>query len=148
MAPTRSILDPAAGFVHSMASVLQGLRRTAPRLSRDFFMCRQCMNQSRPAIQSAAMRGRSAFPRKIQFQSTAASPKNESSPLSSLSRTIDVQARITSNKISSKKFFPETSSKSVAYWLLGSAASVFGIVIFGGLTRLTESGYVRSLRCY
>lgn len=28
----------------------------------------------------------------------------------------------------------------VAYWLLGSAASVFGIVVFGGLTRLTESG--------
>lgn len=25
-------------------------------------------------------------------------------------------------------------------WLLGSAASVFGIVVFGGLTRLTESG--------
>lgn len=39
------------------------------------------------------------------------------------------------------KSFPETSSKSVAYWLLGSAASVFGIVVFGGLTRLTESGY-------
>lgn len=38
--------------------------------------------------------------------------------------------------------FPETNSKSVAYWLLGSAASVFGIVVFGGLTRLTESGYV------
>jgi cytochrome c oxidase assembly protein subunit 15 len=36
--------------------------------------------------------------------------------------------------------FPNTSSKSVAYWLLGSAASVFGIVVFGGLTRLTESG--------
>lgn len=38
--------------------------------------------------------------------------------------------------------FPEQTSKSVAYWLLGSAASVFGIVVFGGLTRLTESGYV------
>ncbi|KNG50821.1 cytochrome c oxidase assembly protein cox15 [Stemphylium lycopersici] len=36
--------------------------------------------------------------------------------------------------------FPKTTSKSVAYWLLGSAASVFGIVVFGGLTRLTESG--------
>ncbi|KAI0105225.1 cytochrome c oxidase assembly protein COX15 [Nemania sp. FL0031] len=41
----------------------------------------------------------------------------------------------------SKRAFPEsTNSKSVAYWLLGSAASVFGIVVFGGLTRLTESG--------
>jgi cytochrome c oxidase assembly protein subunit 15 len=28
----------------------------------------------------------------------------------------------------------------VGFWLLGSAASVFGIVVFGGLTRLTESG--------
>jgi cytochrome c oxidase assembly protein subunit 15 len=37
-------------------------------------------------------------------------------------------------------FFPETSDKAVAYWLLASAASVFGIVVFGGLTRLTESG--------
>lgn len=32
------------------------------------------------------------------------------------------------------------SKKSVAWWLLGSAAAVFGIVILGGLTRLTESG--------
>ena len=40
-----------------------------------------------------------------------------------------------------RRFFPSTSQKIVAYWLLGSAASVFGIVVFGGLTRLTESGY-------
>lgn len=42
-----------------------------------------------------------------------------------------------------KSSFPDTSSNVVAYWLLGSAASVFGIVVFGGLTRLTESGYVK-----
>lgn len=40
--------------------------------------------------------------------------------------------------------FPKVSSKAVAYWLLGSAASIFGIVVFGGLTRLTESGCVSS----
>ncbi|KIX06054.1 uncharacterized protein Z518_04028 [Rhinocladiella mackenziei CBS 650.93] len=39
-----------------------------------------------------------------------------------------------------RSFFPDTSSNIVAFWLLGSAASVFGIVVFGGLTRLTESG--------
>lgn len=39
------------------------------------------------------------------------------------------------------RVFPEISERVVAYWLLGSAASVFGIVVFGGLTRLTESGY-------
>lgn len=41
-----------------------------------------------------------------------------------------------------KSKFPNVSDKIVAYWLLGSAASVFGIVVFGGLTRLTESGWV------
>lgn len=40
----------------------------------------------------------------------------------------------------SKSRFPDVSSKVVAYWLMGSAVSVFGIVVFGGLTRLTESG--------
>lgn len=40
------------------------------------------------------------------------------------------------------KAFPETNHAYVAYWLLGSAASVFGLVVFGGLTRLTESGYL------
>ncbi|OAP65197.1 hypothetical protein AYL99_01169 [Fonsecaea erecta] len=46
----------------------------------------------------------------------------------------------TGNQSKSKSSFPDTSSNTVAYWLLGSAASVFGIVVFGGLTRLTESG--------
>ncbi|KAK9485427.1 cytochrome oxidase assembly protein-domain-containing protein [Lipomyces starkeyi] len=32
------------------------------------------------------------------------------------------------------------TDKSVGYWLVGSAALVFGIVVLGGLTRLTESG--------
>lgn len=41
----------------------------------------------------------------------------------------------------SKPFFPDTSSKPVGYWLIGSAGLVFGIVVLGGLTRLTESGY-------
>ncbi|KAH8146368.1 uncharacterized protein LAJ45_09561 [Morchella importuna] len=39
-----------------------------------------------------------------------------------------------------RSFFPETSSKAVGYWLIGSAGLVFGIVVLGGLTRLTESG--------
>ncbi|KAJ2904671.1 hypothetical protein MKZ38_007412 [Zalerion maritima] len=33
-----------------------------------------------------------------------------------------------------------TTSKAFAIFMLASAASVFGIVVFGGLTRLTESG--------
>lgn len=38
------------------------------------------------------------------------------------------------------KYFPVFTRRIVAYWLFGSAVSVFGIVVFGGLTRLTESG--------
>jgi cytochrome c oxidase assembly protein subunit 15 len=85
--------------------------------------------------------GKSTLARNVRFNTTA-SPEgalNNSSPLSSLSQTISH----TEEKVASKKFFPETSSRGVAYWLLGSAASVFGIVVFGGLTRLTESGYVQ-----
>jgi hypothetical protein len=32
--------------------------------------------------------------------------------------------------------------RAVGYWLLGSAGLVFAIVVVGGLTRLTESGYL------
>lgn len=55
-------------------------------------------------------------------------------------RSLSERISITDEKLVKQKYFPETTSKSVAYWLLGSAASVFGIVTFGGLTRLTESG--------
>lgn len=36
--------------------------------------------------------------------------------------------------------FPAVSAKPVAYWLFFTASLVFGIVVVGGLTRLTESG--------
>ncbi|GAO47567.1 hypothetical protein G7K_1770-t1 [Saitoella complicata NRRL Y-17804] len=35
---------------------------------------------------------------------------------------------------------PPVNSKATGYWLLFSASLVFGIVVIGGLTRLTESG--------
>lgn len=71
---------------------------------------------------------------------TTSTPKVQAAAASTIAagRTLPT----TDNDAAPKKsFFPETNSKSVAYWLLGSAASVFGIVVFGGLTRLTESGY-------
>jgi len=44
----------------------------------------------------------------------------------------------------SNSFKPKRSllntSKSVGYWLIGTSGLVFGIVVLGGLTRLTESG--------
>jgi len=129
-----------------MASLFPGLRRAAPRLSRDFFVCHQCMKYSRPVSRTL----KANLSQAIRFNSSAAVlpqgsnapktniPKN-STPLKSLSKTISNAAERTLPK---SGFFPETSSNTVAYWLLGSAASVFGIVVFGGLTRLTESGYI------
>ncbi len=66
-----------------------------------------------------------------------------SSPVLPVSKTVSQD-----EKAAKAGFFPKTSEKIVAYWLLGSAASVFGIVVFGGLTRLTESGYGFFLALY
>ena len=69
---------------------------------------------------------------------TAAIPKGGESPLGALA---DSLARPGANKALGLSW-PEISDKKVGYWLLGSAALVFGIVVLGGLTRLTESGFV------
>lgn len=129
-----------------MASIFRSfplLRQVAPRLSRRLFTCRSCQNGTSRSL--SGLPGKSPFlkafrtgTRQASTASTAALSETVhiTSPLSSLSKTINGgQIRRT--------FFPEVSDKVVAYWLLGSAASVFGIVVFGGLTRLTESGYVR-----
>lgn len=138
-----------------MASILPALRQAAPRLTRQLF---QCSRHHCPV--SLGIRPRltqkapfpSTYARSFRSSPSHASPTiandvgvgtRDSSPLSSLSKSI--LAKSTGAKI---RFFPKTSEKIVAYWLLGSAASVFGIVVFGGLTRLTESGWVVALsRC-
>lgn len=119
-----------------MASLLRtwpSLVKAAPRLSRQFFLCRQCQSvrtETRRFAREALIKPRS-------HATTVGSelPKPTfSSPLSSLSNSINAVK-------DGRKRFPEVSEKIVAYWLLGSAASVFGLVVLGGLTRLTESGY-------
>lgn len=64
------------------------------------------------------------------------------SPLGGLADGFAAGKQAIRNAAHTKKrhFFPETSSKAVGYWLIGSAGLVFGIVVLGGLTRLTESG--------
>ncbi|MCJ1281894.1 Cytochrome c oxidase assembly protein cox15 [Xylographa opegraphella] len=120
------------------------LRRAAPKVSKEFFTCQ--------AARHTALRPRNVqqivedLPLQRTFRSgkpftqTAVSgvgiSSDAASPLSPLNGTIRNVRRETSRK----SYFPETSDKAVAYWLLGSAASVFGLVVFGGLTRLTESG--------
>ncbi|KAH8590609.1 putative cytochrome c oxidase assembly protein [Bisporella sp. PMI_857] len=121
-----------------MASIFPGIRRAAPKLTRDFFICHQCMSKTSQTARLSQIH-KSAFPKNIRFNSTASAPSG--SPLGALGRSIAFEpAHKASTRVTGRKSFPETSSKSVAYWLLASAGSVFGIVVFGGLTRLTESG--------
>jgi cytochrome c oxidase assembly protein subunit 15 len=129
-----------------MASLLPGIRRAAPRLSRDFFVCHQCLKQPVFAVHPIKLPGKSTISKSIRFNSSAPDIVRNTSPLSSLSHTISAVERDVAQQtrqFPDKRFFPRKCSKGVAYWLLGSAASVFGIVVFGGLTRLTESGYVQ-----
>ena len=137
-----------------MASSLPSLRQVAPRLSRHLFQRpKQCSNplKGRPIISSSLLsksRGSRGF-RTGSVHNAAATgdiwatvspPKVPDAPaLGRLTKAGKAKAH--------KYFFPEISEKPVAYWLLGSAASVFGLVVFGGLTRLTESGYVGLFSC-
>lgn len=106
------------------------LRRAAPRLTKSFFTCHHACKSS-AARQQPKRLFASAIPR-LSNNGLLSRPQ-ATSPMANISQSLQSSKRRT-------RFFPETSDKSVAYWLLGSAASVFGIVVFGGLTRLTESG--------
>ena len=124
------------------------LRKAAPRLLRQFFTCQAAHNGPARAREAIRAPKNSAFLRAFRTKSPSALIASlehgvnlgSTSPLSSLSKTIrDVRGGKRAGN-SKESFFPETSDKIVAYWLLGSAAAVFGLVVFGGLTRLTESG--------
>lgn len=64
--------------------------------------------------------------------------------LSSGFRGVSISATIKQPLIASwrQKLMSESNGcrKIVGYWLLGSSGLVFGLVVLGGLTRLTESG--------
>lgn len=122
----------------------------ASRILEDAFVCKRCIHQQRqqpyksarqtPFLEAFRRPGHYRIPPAARYNSSsaAASSNAGASPLGALSQTIGQFPKEEAKR--AKSSFPETSTKSVAYWLLGSAASVFGIVIFGGLTRLTESG--------
>lgn len=110
----------------SYSFLLPGLRRVALKAPLAPITCRQCLRQQTQRLSICPSR----ILHTVRQASTRAQP---------------VTATLKSAKpnfAASKAAWPETNSKAVGYWLLGSAASVFGIVVFGGLTRLTESGYV------
>ena len=128
---------------------VRALREAAPGLSRRYFSC-QCGSASRAA--KATTCRFVIRPQTLAQANARASPfrprenfsKSTSSVLRSFatsSKRFASQAATGANPSSKQSRFPKSSSNVVAYWLLGSAASVYGIVVFGGLTRLTESGY-------
>ncbi|KAH8707552.1 electron transfer protein 1, mitochondrial precursor [Phaeosphaeriaceae sp. PMI808] len=132
------------------------LRIAAPRLSKRLFACsRPCLNLNGPTrstISASPSRSSAPWPtvlqsvrwnstQPMQNSATVGQSRVETAALAQAAKSAGRSEDKTSDKGKSEdNTFPKTSSKSVAYWLLGSAASVFGIVVFGGLTRLTESG--------
>lgn len=134
-----------------MSSLLPTLRRVAPRLTRQLFECSHhrcvpCVARRPDLFAEASPKYTIAFKSSTRQVSSAVSGRF--SPETGSSSLLSSSSRSNGQKSKKRKlgFFPNTSEKSVAYWLLGSAASVFGIVVFGGLTRLTESGYATFFR--
>ena len=124
-----------------------GLRRITAQLSRSSIVSGQCLRQQKFTPPSSSI---VELARSSSFTRSYATAK-KSLPAGAISRkmatataatpiAIPKDAKTESPPKSSS--FPETNSKVVGYWLIGSAVSVFGIVVWGGLTRLTESGYV------
>lgn len=129
------------------------LRQAAPRLARHFFASIECAAQ-RPSSIASFRNASSTSNARLQYKSQRKTPyltafRSQSTgaavptPLQAeVSDKIigDAAAKFTKETAQNARAFPSRTRNTVAYWLLGSAASVFGIVIFGGLTRLTESG--------
>ncbi|KIW16420.1 hypothetical protein PV08_06472 [Exophiala spinifera] len=148
---------PGSGFARA-------LREAAPGLSKRFFNCSHRNVQLRPITPSRTFSRKSTrsiyrqsvdrctqssvrtyAERRFECRSFSASAKSRATQAVEQDEGAQSGDADTGNKkkagpSSSSSSFPDTSSNTVAYWLLGSAASVFGIVVFGGLTRLTESG--------
>ena len=110
----------------------QALRNAAPKLSPRFFDYHHCQTITVHLAKTSRRKASSPIRSKSHL---AWNSRRSASTLVSSDRVQSLRAQP-----KQKSSFPDTSSNSVAYWLLGSAASVFGIVVFGGWTRLTESG--------
>lgn len=134
----------ASSFISPLRARLQ---IKANQLLRNSFVYRRCIQHEASrancfkSIRQTDFLRKFKQPRTTRLQSLSiARHESSTSPLGALSHNIGAKTRAGQHSTSKSSSWPDVSSKSVAYWLLGSAASVFGIVVFGGLTRLTESG--------
>lgn len=129
-------------------SILPVLRQHAPRLTRRFFACQRCPNAPIASVgrrdlttHSIIHRAKSQTPflKAFRTQSTAAIAQEPAATLSKLGQSVGKSTKRKGNK-PLLKGYPRVSSRAAGWWLIGSAASVYAIVVLGGLTRLTESG--------
>ncbi|KAG5984283.1 hypothetical protein E4U55_005441 [Claviceps digitariae] len=123
-----------------MTLIGPGIRRVALQASPRFFACNQCLLLRQTLASPPRQRLCSRVLNAVRSRGFA--DARPVTPLGSLadqvaSRSTQAQAQ---KLAKTKTAFAKTNPKGVAYWLIGSAVSVFGIVVFGGLTRLTESG--------
>lgn len=135
-----------------MAFFQLGLRRAAAHLSRVPAACSPCL---RGQLQ-AQLKAQAQIPSSRLLQLVRASRSFATTPAAGSKAPLDFSSSSVAQSAqgtpqtppsqssgqSSSSSFPKTNAKVVGYWLIGSAVSVFGIVVWGGLTRLTESGYV------
>ncbi|KAH8666289.1 putative cytochrome c oxidase assembly protein [Xylariales sp. PMI_506] len=122
-----------------MSSFLPGLRRLALRVPTYQNACRQCLRQFKQPPTATALSPSPILQQTI-WRASSTTPAQQTTLKSSVISAEVAKTASGSVHGTAKGSWPEASSKSVGYWLLGSAVSVFGIVVFGGLTRLTESG--------
>lgn len=119
-----------------MASFAPGFRRLFLQASASapskFFVCNQCLRGAAPRTMPSRILNL------VPSRSYADAALRK--PLGTVAEQVSARAAPSVSQ-AAKKAWPETTHKGVGYWLIGSAVSVFGIVVFGGLTRLTESGY-------
>lgn len=158
--PSCSILSLPKPLEMAMASsfLLPGVRRAVPKLSRSFFACHKCPQKLSPqpaidavrkTLENPSINARYMISRGFKSTTSHLAAASTTSSLPSLrapgtQNIVQRAIKATEAAKGATGFFPEQNSKTVGYWLLGSAASVFGLVVFGGLTRLTESGYVHN----
>ncbi|KAG6023534.1 hypothetical protein E4U41_001983 [Claviceps citrina] len=115
-----------------------GIRRIALQASPRLFACNQCLlRQTAAPRQRLCSRAVLSVARSRGF---AAASRSATPPAGSLAGHVASGSASAEAQKLARTAFPKTNPKGVAFWLIGSAASVFGIVVFGGLTRLTESG--------
>ncbi|KAJ5899510.1 Cytochrome c oxidase assembly protein COX15 [Penicillium taxi] len=127
----------------SLGTPLPIWRSLAPRMSRDIFTCRQSLRNQGFVTSSVRQFASIQSPQSRKIQSTFFTDKYRQFFTSTIRRSAPAPAAINAVKEAGAKVSSSStqiSDKAVAWWLLGSAASVFGLVVFGGLTRLTESG--------